>query len=79
MPKRGGGTHHEQKLGVPISITTTEILVENRPFFEEFVTKFLVAQMSSTFPPKFFGLVYIELNIIAHKFLVPPGFAMYRE
>ena len=77
--EKGGGTHHEQKLGVPISITTTEILVENRPFFEEFVPKFLVAQMISTFPATFFGLIYIELYIIAHKFLgtkVPPGFAI---
>ena len=34
----------------------TEILVENRLFFEEFVPKFSVAQMSSNFLPKFFGL-----------------------
>ena len=43
----------------------TEILVENRPFFEEFVPKFLVAQISSSFAPNFFGLILIELNIMA--------------
>ena len=46
-----------------------EFLVENRSFFEEFVPKFLVAQMISNFLPNFFGLKYIELNIMALKFL----------
>ena len=51
-------------------IIERKTITGNRPFFEELVPKFLVAQMSSNVPPKFFRLIYIKLNIIAHKFLV---------